>query len=315
MQLPHALRAALDREGDSAGLAELAAASERLTAAYRVGKPPKLNSNVDRVAYAVVRMPATYAAVRAALSQYAGAPRTLLDLGSGPGTVAWAAAAEFPTLESARLVENNVGMVGLAKSLEPPLAAEWTVGDLLQTQPADLVVLSYSLGETRWQPALEKAWAAAGMALAVIEPGTPAGFALIREVRQWLIAQGAHLAAPCPHELACPMKEADWCHFAARVERSRLHRQVKGGTLGHEDEKFSYVVASRTPVERVGARIIRHPKIEPGLIQLELCTAEGLRRERVKKSVVDRRGAFREARKAGWGDRWEGSRSLPPADD
>jgi ribosomal protein RSM22 (predicted rRNA methylase) len=107
------------------------------------------------------------------------------------------------------------------------------------------------------------------------------------------------MIAPCPAETACPIADPDWCHFAARVERSSLHRRVKGGELGYEDEKFSYVALARQPVDLPAARIVRHPHHYPGLIEIETCTAAGLRFERITKRDRDR---FRAARKAAWGE-------------
>src|SRR5258708_21955953 len=100
-------------------------------------------------------------------------------------------------------------------------------------------MVAYSLGESDDASLLRAAWYASRKALIVIEPGTVAGFECVRKVRDQLIALGAHIAAPCPHANPCPMTGNDWCHFAARVERSSMHRRLKGGDLGHEDEKFS----------------------------------------------------------------------------
>ena len=98
------------------------------------------------------------------------------------------------------------------------------------------------------------------------------------------------------------MTGADWCHFAARVERSALHRRLKGGALGHEDEKFTYVAVSRVPVVPVPARVVRHPLRRPGHAALELCTPTGL----VRRAVTKReRQAWRAARRARWGDAWD----------
>jgi ribosomal protein RSM22 (predicted rRNA methylase) len=174
--------------------------------------------------------------------------------------------------------------------------------------PADLVVLSYTAGEFRDCIGLiERAWAAARLALIVVEPGTPRGFEVIHAARDQLIRSGAEIAAPCPHATECPMKKPDWCHFAARIERTRMHRQLKAGDLGYEDEKFSYVIASRFPVHPAESRIVRHPWIEPGLVRLELCTPDGLRTQTVRKRGGE---AFRRGRKANWGGEWQLSNHI-----
>ncbi|HXA50363.1 MAG TPA: small ribosomal subunit Rsm22 family protein, partial [Candidatus Acidoferrum sp.] len=166
----------------------------------------------------------------------------------------------------------------------------------------DLVIAAYSLGEIE-ADLVARLWAAARVALMVIEPGTPRGAAGITTIREQLLSLGAHMAAPCPAAMPCPLREPDWCHFAARVERTSMHRRLKNAELGYEDEKFSYVAVVREPLALTGARVLRHPQHRPGLIELELCTAEGPLHERATKRDKDR---FRAARKAGWGSRYSG---------
>ena len=92
-------------------------------------------------------------------------------------------------------------------------------------------------------------WQKTGDTLLVVEPGTPAGYARIIALRERLIALGAHVAAPCPHDDKCPLAAPDWCHFTQRLQRSRAHKQVKGAELPYEDEKFAYVALTRTPID------------------------------------------------------------------
>jgi ribosomal protein RSM22 (predicted rRNA methylase) len=236
--------------------------------------------------------------------------RSLLDLGAGPGTAAWAAAAAIPGLSEITCLEQGREFIAVGRRLassSPNQAvrdASWMEADLRTAvlPPADVVVLSYVAGEFDGAARLiDLAWSVARVALIVIEPGTPRGFAAIRSARDQLIHAAATIAAPCPHAGECPMKKPDWCHFAARIERTRLHRQLKGGDLGHEDEKFSYVLASRLPAHAAESRIVRHPWTEPGLVRLELCTMEGLRTRAVRKREGE---PFRRARKAHWGGQW-----------
>jgi ribosomal protein RSM22 (predicted rRNA methylase) len=235
----------------------------------------------------------------------------MLDLGAGPGTAVWAAALQFPELTHATLVEDAPEWISLgtrlAQSSEASAlrTADWRPQSVTAELPAgtfDVVTISYALNELR--PAevtqvVRAAWERTAKVLLIAEPGTPAGFELIREVRRELIASGAFVAAPCPHALACPMRDGNWCHFAERVQRTSEHRVAKHAELGYEDEKYSYVVFCRQPVQRPEARILRHPQKHSGHVELELCTVNGLSEETVSRRQAER---YKRARKAEWGD-------------
>jgi ribosomal protein RSM22 (predicted rRNA methylase) len=301
VQLPPAVRRQIEEKADAVGFPALQRAVAALSQAYREGRIPKLPEAERTAAYLATRMPATYAAASAVLREVS--PRiapigSVLDAGAGTGAASLAARAHFPDA-AITLVERDFAFAAAALQWLP--GAALIAGDIARLDvlpPHDLVLAAYSLGELG-APAAARLWQAARTALVLIEPGTPRGFALIRQVRGELLAAGARMVAPCPAESACPLADPDWCHFAARVERSSLHRRLKGGQLGHEDEKFSYVALARTPVELASARIIRHPQHHPGLIEIATCTAGGLRSERIPKRDRDR---FRAARKAAWGD-------------
>ncbi|KJY42553.1 rRNA methyltransferase [Streptomyces sp. NRRL B-1568] len=301
-------------------------AVERLIANYRGRTPthtPVLRDRSDVAAYAAYRMPATFEAVRSALEAFRDrlpdwAPASHVDIGGGTGAATWAVAAAWPEGGHRTTVLDWAGpALELGEELARTAASEalrtasWqraTIGAGLTLPEADLITVSYVLNELTEadrRAVTEKA-ARAARAVVIVEPGTPDGYRRIIEARSLLIEEGFTVAAPCPHSAGCPIEGTDWCHFAARVSRSSLHRQVKGGSLPYEDEKFSYVAAVRGPVEPAGtARVVRKPQIRKGQVLLELCTPEdGLTRETVTK----RHGSlYRAARDADWGDEW------PPA--
>lgn len=320
MELPLDLRIAIDQELSSYSHQDLMASAQALSDRYRIGKPSGgssfLKDKVDSAAYGAFRMPATFGAVYGALQQCAKRlpdfqPRHLLDVGAGPGTASWAAVTHWPQLEQITLLERDQGMIALGKRLSahsdsPALkGAKWHSLDLTgswEIAPHDLVIASYSLGELdakQLHPLLKRLWAITGQLLVIIEPGTPLGFKRILEMRETLLKQGAHTLAPCPHDQPCPKADRDWCHFSQRIPRSRLHRQVKGAQLAHEDEKFSFIAVVKEPGLAAPNRITRHPLIRKGLIQMELCTHQGIQQVTVTKKD---REAFRAARDASWGD-------------
>lgn len=319
MQLPPDLRTAIDQELEGIPVRELAAVAAELSQRYRSGAafPGGLaRSRREVAAYAAFRLPATYAAAFAALDQVKAGlpqwqPRSLLDAGAGPGTAMWAAAQHFPTLQEATLLEREAEMIALGERLAAhgrhPLmgAAKWVRTDIAAAWrlPAhDLVIASYvlgELGETERELVLRRLWEHAAGALLLIEPGTPAGFARILAARAWLLEAGAHLVAPCPHAAACPLTGGDWCHFAQRVARSRLHRDIKDGELSYEDEKFSLICAARMPAAALPGRILRRPQTHKGRVRFAVCTAGGT----VEQRQVTRaeRERYRAARDLRWG--------------
>lgn len=317
MQLPSSLQKAIESVAETLGLNQLIQAREELTQRYRQPKAGSqyMTTDAQRQSYVVSRMPATYAALQEALKavrQIVDLPiQSLLDLGAGPGTGMWAACDHFPSIERVTLLEKDKALLDLGRELaqcgqgEAVQTAHWEEADLekLSTLPPhDLVVLSYSIGELhpdKVASLIDLSWKAANQLLLIVEPGTPVGFERIRRIRQQLIERGAYLIAPCPHASACPMQGGDWCHFAARVERTSLHRRLKGGSLGYEDEKFSYLAVAKTPFRLPASRILRHPDRHSGHTMLTLCTLKGLEHSTISKKMGD---LYKQARKAEWGD-------------
>ncbi|MEV5958018.1 small ribosomal subunit Rsm22 family protein [Streptomyces sp. NPDC051987] len=315
------LRAALADLLDGLPPKQAATAVERLITNYRGATPtdaPILRDRADVVAYAAYRMPATFEAVRSALAAFADAvpegwaPGSHVDVGGGTGAATWAVADTWAGARPVTVLDWAEPALALGREIaagDPALRdASWQrsrIGAALTIESTDLVTVSYVLNELdeAGRAALVDAAAAAAQAVVLVEAGTPAGYARIIEARDRLIGAGFHVAAPCPHSAACPIVPGtDWCHFSARVSRSSLHRRVKGGSLPYEDEKFSYVAATRFEPAPAPARVVRRPQIRKGQVLLDLCEPDGeLRRTTVTKRHGDR---YKAARDADWGDSW-----------
>jgi ribosomal protein RSM22 (predicted rRNA methylase) len=319
MHLPSHLKNAIELLLEKFPADILSKASKELSHRYREerGKPINfMNSEAHRLAYLLARMPATFAAVSNVFDKFnRHVPNiqlsSLLDLGAGPGTASWAAVEQFKELRLITLLEQDAKLIELGKNLikqanQPILKqAVWQQKNLLSDSTFDthdLLVISYALGElpeSELLPFLNRCWNSTRKALVIVEPGTMHGFSLIKKARQELIQKEAYIAAPCPHTFACPMPSNDWCHFSVRLERSSQHRLAKGGSLGYEDEKFSYIIATKEAPWPATERILRHPLKRPGHSCFELCTIEGIQKKTISKRDPE---LYRAAKKLEWGD-------------
>src|ERR1700742_2328218 len=119
----------------------------------------------------------------------------------------------------------------------------------------------------------ELLWSRTSDTLFVVALGTPAAYARIVSLRARLIAFGAHVVAPCPHDSKCPLEAPDWCHFTQRLPRLRAHKQLKAADLPFEDEKFSYVALTRLPMLRRPARALAQPVVNKAAITVKICAS------------------------------------------
>jgi len=306
VQLPPAVRRSIESRADAIGFSTLARAAGLLSDAYREHRPQdlaRIPAELRTTAYLVTRMPATYAAAFHVLGEVrrrlgGQVPASVLDIGAGTGAASLAARACFPDA-AITMLERDADFARAAAEWLPE--ATRLDGDLKRMKPLpphDLVIAAYSIGEM--EPGLVwQLWEAARVALVLIEPGTPGGFAAIAAMRTGLLQRGAAMLAPCPASGPCPIQAPDWCHFAARVERTSLHRRLKAADLNYEDEKFSYLAVARRPVELPASRILRRPEHNPGLIRITQCTPSGIESRHITRRDP---AAFRQARRAAWGD-------------
>lgn len=317
--LPAQLSSALEALLEGQGRKELIARATRLSEGFRARQSSRelMRDETDALAYALTRLPATYAANATVLRKIFEevpefAPSSLVDAGCGLASASFAALELWPDIGDVALLDRSPEFLTLARRLietSPHAAltnAKIVAADLL-TLPradasADLVVASYALTEiadSALPVALDALWQCAGRALVLIEPGTPRDYSRLMTLRERLIRAGARIALPCPHDRACPLTPPDWCHFATRLPRSRDHKLLKGADAPFEDEKFSYLVAVRDLEPARRARIIAPPRNIKWGVELRLCASQGVEQTTIAKRD---KALFQNVRKAVWGD-------------
>jgi ribosomal protein RSM22 (predicted rRNA methylase) len=319
--LPTGLAAAIAAHLEGRPRAALAESAGRLSESYRARRPTRdaIRGETDALAYALTRMPATYAAVAAALGRLADeqpqfAPESLLDVGCGLGAAAYAAAEVWPGIAAVEMIDRSPAFLALAAALSAHAGDRRLAGATIRSadmtrlretaaEPRDLVVVAYAiteLADADLDGVTDALWARAGGALAIVEPGTPRDHARLMRVRDRLIERGAVILAPCPHARPCPLAAPDWCHFSVRLPRSREHRLLKGADVPYEDEKFSWLVAGRGGAAPPG-RILAPARRGKAGATLKICEAGGLHEIFLPKRDKAR---YEGSRKKDWGDAW-----------
>lgn len=271
----------------------------------------------EQRSYLATRMPATFAACSRIIEILQNEivdfkPRTILDLGAGPGTATLAAVLKFPTIESTELVERERYFLSSAekfiKAFSEEIKFDANISDIskdYKSGNAELVIASYSLNEipeSSFENFIHSTWKATETLLVIVEPGTINGFSNIIKARAQLLQLGGYVVAPCPHALPCPLTGNNWCHFRVRFNRSKIHKSVKDASLNYEEEPFSFVVFSKKQLPLPsGDRIIGFPRKEKGFATFDVCSRTG-KREKLKL-LKRNKEAYSAARKLTWGDK------------
>lgn len=291
---------------------------ENLSTRYRSG-PTKGYKNVREVfAYIEGRMPATFGVIRHVLDYLpsSSSPRSILDIGSGPGTGILAALEKYHDIHQIIGFENDAHMAHLNGTVLKKLFSDKefhiNTQDVLKLKnfpKSDLTLLSYFLAEVPevyQEELLKNIWEATEQFLVIITPGTPLHFKQLIKWRDLLINQNGHIIAPCPGNGRCPLinSSKDWCHFSTRIDRRVSHKSVKKASKGFEDEKFSYLIVGRKPYENDTLPIIKKPIKKSGHIILDLCIDEDSDFNKVERKIISKssKGLYKDFSKLEWGD-------------
>lgn len=302
--------------------------AQALSERYRAGshEQPLATRREHVLGYAALILPATYAQLRGAMAATATRlpawqPRTLLDLGSGPGTALWAATVQWSSLQALAAWEREPSFIALGRELARGSNAASIRGTRWQQvrleaaaerdEQWDLVVLGHVLNELT--PEVQRtvvalAWRLTSGLLLIVEPGTSAAFGGLRVARDQLLGLGAHTIAPCTHDKPCPLVD-DWCHFPQRLKRPAFQRQARGAPSEWEDSKFAYAAMARfAPAEPMWGRVIRETMSNKAYAETTISTDDGVGHYQALKRY---REAFRSVRGLEWGDALRESLAEP----
>jgi SAM-dependent methyltransferase len=252
-------------------------------------------------AYLLFYWPISYLQARGVLSELPARPRTVLDLGSGPGPMALAAldagAAEAlaadrsgRALDAARALA-TAGRRQLGTRRWDPARGD-PVAAVAQGRRFDAVLLGHVVNELfgadvdRRARLLEEAAAVLepGGSLVVVEPALRETSRALLAVRDRLVEAGFTVRAPCLFRGPCPalVRETDWCHAERPIDPPPLVAAIaKEAGLRKEAVKMSYLVLAPrgeawapAPPGRV-FRIVSEPLPSKGRLRYMACGPEG----------------------------------------
>jgi len=260
---------------------------------------PLVCSYSDALVYASIRMRPTYEAIKFALNKIIINEENInsaIDVGCGTGAGIVALFEKFD-LKEIDGIEINKDMLDVCKKVIKKLEIERSCNvNLINTNALlvskekqyDVVLASYFLNELKpkeRQILVEKLFCIANKYLIIVEPGTPKNFLEMQEIKNILDKKGAKLVSPCKTKI-CPLLSCgDWCHFLTRVNRSKTERELKQGTQGYEDEKFSFLIFKKGEVETGLPNIIlRRPEHKKNRVDIKVCTPNGIENLTITKS-------------------------------
>ena len=208
---------------------------------------------------------------------------SVLDLGSGTGSVFWALD-NFASKLDITAVEMQESMIKYSKLLSKNLDfnieylnADVTSSKVKGLKNFDLVIESFMLNEMKESDrriTLDLMCEKSNKYIVLIEPGTPNSYEKMMKDREYLLSKNLKLLSPCPHKEKCGLKD-DYCNFSVRVNRTKESRRIKDATLNYEDEKYFYLIFSKVDVGlNINSVVLRKPVYRKNLVELKLCNKD-----------------------------------------
>lgn len=316
MDLPIEIKKYIENELNIINKNELDDNARTISINYRTNKgngKRLLRHENEAIAYAISRMPATYGAIYDALKHsleiYSPIIKNVADIGAGTGA-ATIAVNELLNVDEIECFEREEVMIKIGEKILKNYnkllgKANWNKLDICNDEikeQFDLVVMSYMLNEIsdkQKDKILEKLWNISNKMILIVEPGTMQGYKNIINAKKKLINIGANIVAPCMNN-ECKLPKEDWCNFSCRIQRTKIHRELKKGEVPYEDEKYIYIVATKEEINRINKkRILRHPMIYSGFVTLKVCDVHEINEITISKKDKER---FKTARKSKVGD-------------
>uniref|UniRef100_A0A8D2AHJ6 Ribosome assembly protein METTL17, mitochondrial n=1 Tax=Sciurus vulgaris TaxID=55149 RepID=A0A8D2AHJ6_SCIVU len=253
-------------------------------------------------------------------------PQTLMDFGSGTGSVTWAAHSTWgQSLREYMCVDSSAAMLHLAEKLlkgGSETGAPYVPGvffrQFLPVSPKvqfDVVVSAFALSELPSKAdrteVVQTLWRKTSHFLVLVENGTKAGHRLLMDARD-LVLKGKEklpsdprpgfVFAPCPHELPCPQLTASKplaCSFSQAYHPIPFSWNKKP-----KEEKFSMLILARGSPEEVNRwpRITQPILKRPRHVHCHLCCPDGHMQHAVITARRHGRDLYRCARVSSWGD-------------
>jgi len=252
-------------------------------------------------AYLLFYWPVSYAQGRQILGELPSRPRSVLDLGSGPGPIAFAAAdsgarevtaadRSKPALELARALAAEAGERLSVRDWDPQRGQTLPEGRYDAITSGHLYNELFGKGPSsygRRAALVEKALAQLkpGGSVVMIEPALRETSRDLLGLRDVLVGRGYAVRAPCYFRGPCPalVKESDWCHAEREWPMPPLVAELaRAAGLHKEALKMSYLVlapkgeawAEPPPSQRI-FRIVSEPLEGKGRHRYMGCGPEG----------------------------------------
>lgn len=304
MILPEYVRIKLEEINSKLNGSKLARSREKLTQNYKSSSGTNaslISSSNDSLTYALCRMPATYAVLYSLINSLKEQGlikgiETAFDIGSGTGSGYFALCENFSNVKI-DLFERDANMISAFKMLCNKEVAKFDITSSKPSCNADLVMSSYVLSEMTEQSknlAFQNMLDCSNKYVLIVDTGTPKTYEDYLKLIPLAKNNGYSVIAPCCCN-PCLLKN-DYCQFYARVERSASLKNAKSGSLSYEDEKYFYLLFEKTDKLAVinGDRVIRRPIYKPNIVELTLCTTDGVKKEIFTKK---RKELYKQAKK------------------